>query len=70
MRQRCADWVACHPCAVVRALTDAAALRDFGNTSASSTYYVLAYLESITGIKKGERVLQVMRLAAPQPVLL
>jgi hypothetical protein len=41
-----------------------AALRDFGNLSASSTYYVFAYLESITGIKKGDKVLQVRRSQA------
>eukprot|EP00878_Enallax_costatus_P021735 GHUV01023026.1.p1 GENE.GHUV01023026.1~~GHUV01023026.1.p1 ORF type:complete len:468 (+),score=135.06 GHUV01023026.1:122-1525(+) len=40
-------------------LPSAAALRDYGNTSCASTYYVLAYLESLIGIKKGERLLQI-----------
>ena len=30
--------------------------------SASSTYYVLAYLESLVGIKRGELVMQVGQL--------
>lgn len=33
--------------------------RDYGNTSPSSTYYVLAYLESLVGISKGQKLLQV-----------
>jgi hypothetical protein len=32
---------------------------DYGNTSSSSTYYVLAYMESLVGIKKGEKLMQV-----------
>lgn len=35
-----------------------AALRDYANTSASSTWYVLSYIEAIDGVKKGETVLQ------------
>lgn len=38
--------------------------RDYGNTSCASTYYVLAYLESLIGIKKGEKLLQVRQLAS------
>ena len=34
-------------------------LRDFGNTSSASTWYTFSYIESTSGIKKGERVLQV-----------
>jgi 3-ketoacyl-CoA synthase len=51
------------------ALPSFAALRDFGNTSAPSTFYVLAYIESLGstggfgpnggGVRKGQRVLQV-----------
>lgn len=33
-------------------------LRDYGNTSSSTTWYAFAYLESTTGVKKGERILQ------------
>ena len=36
-----------------------ASLRDFGNTSSASTWYTWSYVESTTGIKKGDRVLQV-----------
>ena len=36
-----------------------ATLRDIGNTSSSSTWYTFAYLESVSsGVKKGERLLQ------------
>jgi 3-ketoacyl-CoA synthase len=36
-----------------------ASLRDFGNTSSASTWYTWSYIESTTGVKRGERVLQV-----------
>jgi hypothetical protein len=32
----------------------------YGNTSSSSTYYALAYVESINGVKKGETLMQVI----------
>ena len=35
-----------------------AALRDYSNTSSSSTWYVLSYIETIDGVKKGDTVLQ------------
>lgn len=41
-----------------RALPAFAALRDYGNTSAPSTLYVLAYIESLVGVRKGQRILQ------------
>jgi 3-ketoacyl-CoA synthase len=44
---------------VHKTLPSAAALRDYGNTSPSSTYYVLAYLESLVGVKKGQKLMQV-----------
>ena len=48
---------------VSKALPSFASLRDYANLSAASTWYVMAYLESVGdgsfgGIKKGERVLQ------------
>jgi hypothetical protein len=36
-----------------------ASLRDFGNTSSASTWYTWGYIEATTGVKRGERVLQV-----------
>lgn len=33
-------------------------LKDYGNTSSSTTWYAWAYLEATSGVKKGERVLQ------------
>jgi hypothetical protein len=44
---------------VDKTLPSAAALRDYGNTSPSSTYYVLAYLESLVGVRTGQKVMQV-----------
>lgn len=41
-----------------KVLPSAAALRDYGNTSASSTFYVLAYLESLEGVRRGDTVMQ------------
>ena len=44
---------------VAKALPSFAALRDYGNLSSASTWYVLANLEAVgDGIRKGERVLQ------------
>lgn len=39
-----------------------ASLRDFGNTSSASTWYTWSYIESTTGVKKGERILQVSQV--------
>ncbi|WIA41915.1 hypothetical protein OEZ86_009230 [Tetradesmus obliquus] len=36
-----------------------ASLRDYGNTSSASTWYTWSYIESTTGVKKGETILQV-----------
>lgn len=36
-----------------------ATLRDFGNTSCSTTWYVLAYMESIGGLKRNETIMQI-----------
>ncbi|GBG00657.1 hypothetical protein Rsub_13392 [Raphidocelis subcapitata] len=36
-----------------------AALREYGNTSCSTTWYVMAYLETLLGVAAGQRVLQV-----------
>ncbi|KAF6265202.1 FAE1/Type III polyketide synthase-like protein-domain-containing protein [Scenedesmus sp. NREL 46B-D3] len=36
-----------------------AALRDYGNTSCSTTWYVMAYMESCEKVTKGQRILQV-----------
>jgi 3-ketoacyl-CoA synthase len=33
-------------------------LKDYGNTSSATTWYTAAYVESTTGVKKGEKVLQ------------
>lgn len=35
-----------------------AALRDYGNTSGSTTYYCWSYVESVQNVKKGHIVLQ------------
>lgn len=36
-----------------------AALRDYGNTSGSTTWYVMAYLETCADVRRGHKVLQV-----------
>lgn len=36
-----------------------AALSYYGNTSSSTTWYSMTYLESLVGIKKGERIMQI-----------
>ncbi|KIY95863.1 hypothetical protein MNEG_12098 [Monoraphidium neglectum] len=46
-----------------KVLPSFAALRDYGNTSSPSTYYVMAYLESLCGIQRGDKVMQVRALA-------
>ncbi len=35
-----------------------AALCDYGNTSCSSTWYVMAYIESLRGVKRGQTIMQ------------
>ncbi len=36
-----------------------AVLRDYGNVSSSSTWYTLAHVETLGGVKKGDRIMQV-----------
>jgi 3-ketoacyl-CoA synthase len=36
-----------------------ASLRDMGNTSSSTTWYTMAYLETQDMVKKGHRIMQV-----------
>jgi 3-ketoacyl-CoA synthase len=36
-----------------------AALRDYGNTSSSTTWYIMGYIESCRGVKKGDVTLQI-----------
>jgi len=36
-----------------------ASLRDYGNTSSSTTWYTMSYLESIGAVKKNEQIMQV-----------
>lgn len=36
-----------------------ATLRDYGNTSCSTTWYVMAYMESIDGLKRNQTVMQI-----------
>jgi len=36
-----------------------ATLRDYGNTSCSTTWYVLAYMESVEGIKCNQTIMQI-----------
>lgn len=40
-----------------------ASLRDMGNTSSSTTWYTIAYLESQDMIRKGQQIMQVSSLA-------
>jgi len=42
-----------------KVLPSFAALRDYGNTSCSTTWYVMAYMESIGSVHKGQQVMQV-----------
>lgn len=41
-----------------------AALRDYGNTSCSTTWYVMAYTESCRDVRRGDVLLQVGRTRA------
>lgn len=34
-------------------------LHDYGNVSSSTTWYTLGYVESVRGVKRGDKVLQV-----------
>ncbi|KAJ9510122.1 hypothetical protein QJQ45_015610 [Haematococcus lacustris] len=36
-----------------------AVLRDYGNVSSSTTWYTLSYVETVRGVKKGDKVMQV-----------
>jgi 3-ketoacyl-CoA synthase len=36
-----------------------AVLHDYGNVSSSTTWYTLGYVESVRGVRAGQRVLQV-----------
>lgn len=54
---------ACGHTTLTSILTVCCPPRDYGNTSPASTYYVLAYLESLVGVKKGQRLMQVRRHA-------
>lgn len=45
-------------------LASFASLRDYGNTSCSTTWYVLAYLETCEKVKRGQTVMQVRGRAA------
>ena len=40
-------------------LPSRATLHDYGNVSSSSTWYALSWLESVKGIKKGDKVMQI-----------
>lgn len=44
---------------VDRMLPSFATLRDYGNTSCSTTWYVLAYMESVHGMKRNQTVMQI-----------
>jgi len=34
-------------------------LHDYGNVSSSSTWYAMGYLESVRGVRKGQKLLQI-----------
>jgi 3-ketoacyl-CoA synthase len=36
-----------------------ATLRDYGNTSCSTTWYVMGYMETVEGLKNGQTIMQV-----------
>lgn len=36
-----------------------ATLRDYGNTSCSTTWYVMAYMESVHGMKRNQSIMQI-----------
>ena len=36
-----------------------ASLRDYGNTSCSTTWYVLAYMETADNVKRGQTIMQI-----------
>lgn len=44
---------------VASVLPSFAALRDYGNTSCSTTWYVLAYLETCADVRRGQTVMQI-----------
>jgi 3-ketoacyl-CoA synthase len=42
-----------------KVLPSFAALRDYGNTSCSTTWYVMAYMETVGAVAKGQQIMQV-----------
>jgi 3-ketoacyl-CoA synthase len=44
---------------VDKVLPSFATLRDFGNTSCSTTWYVMSYMETTEGVKRGQTVMQI-----------
>jgi len=44
---------------VEKVLPSFSTLRDYGNTSCSTTWYVIAYIESVLGVKKGQTIMQI-----------
>ena len=46
---------------VDKVLPSFATLRDFGNTSCSTTWYVMGYMETTEGIKRGQTVMRIMK---------
>jgi 3-ketoacyl-CoA synthase len=44
-----------------------AALREYGNTSCSTTWYVLSYIESCDKVKRGDKIMQIGEWMATQP---
>jgi hypothetical protein len=40
-----------------------AALREYGNTSCSTTWYVMSYIETCDKVKQGDRIMQVRSLS-------
>jgi hypothetical protein len=47
-----------------------AALRDYGNTSCSTTWYVIAYMESIGSVYRGQHIMQVRQTRGGSGVVL
>ena len=47
------------PLPASKVLPSFAALRDYGNTSCSTTWYVMAYMETVGAVAKGQQIMQV-----------